>query len=40
MNSIMNYGNKTNLLQGSEFFFQKCIMVIELIENEIYFKFF
>ena len=32
MNSIMNYGNKTNLLQGSENFIHKCVMVIEIIE--------
>ena len=31
MNYIMN-GNKTNLLQGSEIFTQKCVMVIEIIE--------
>ena len=38
MNSIMKYGNKTNLLQGSEIFTQKCVMFIEIIEIEIYFK--
>ena len=27
----MNYGNKTNLLQGSEIYTQKCVMVIEII---------
>ena len=27
----MIYGNKTNLLQGSENFTQKCVMVIEII---------
>ena len=27
----MNYGNKTNLLQGSENFTQKYVMVIEII---------
>ena len=27
----MNYDNKTNLLQGSEIFTQKCVMVIEII---------
>ena len=32
MNSIMNYGNKTNLLQGSDIFTQKCVMVIEIVE--------
>ena len=32
MNSIMNYGKKTNLLQGSEIFTQNCVMVIEIIE--------
>ena len=32
MNSIMNYGNKKNLLQGSETYTQKCVMVIEIIE--------
>ena len=31
MNYIMNYGNKINLLQGSENFTQKCIIVIEII---------
>ena len=32
MKSIMSYGNKTNLLQGSENFNQKCVMVIEIIK--------
>ena len=32
MTSIMNYGNKTNLLQGSGIYIQKCVLVIELIE--------
>ena len=32
MNSIMNYGNKTNLLQGGKIYIQKCVLVIELIE--------
>ena len=32
MTSIMNYGNKRNLLQGSEINIQKCVLVIELIE--------
>ena len=32
MNSVMNYGNKTNLLLASEIFTQKCVMVIEIIE--------
>ena len=31
MNYIMNYCNKTNLLQGSEIFIQKCVKVIEII---------
>ena len=30
MNDVMNYGNKTNLLQGSEIFTQKCVIVIEI----------
>ena len=38
MNYIMNYGKKTNFLQDSEIFIQKCVMVIEIIEIEIYFK--
>ena len=38
MNYIMNYGSKTNLLQGSEIFTQKCVIVIEIIV--IYLKFF
>ena len=28
----MSYGNKTNLLQGSENYTQKCVIVIEIIE--------
>ena len=40
MNYIMNYDNKTNLLQGCEIFSQKCVIVIEIIEIEIYFKIF
>ena len=32
MNSTITYGNKTNLLQGSEIYIQKCVMVIEIIE--------
>ena len=32
MNSIMNYGKNTKLLQGSEIFTQKFVMVIEIIE--------
>ena len=28
---IINYGNKTNLIQGSEIFTQKCVMIIEII---------
>ena len=32
MTSIMNYGNKRNLLQDSEIYFQKYVLVIELIE--------
>ena len=32
MNSIMNYGDNTNLLQGSEIYIQKCVLVIEIIE--------
>ena len=31
MNYIMNYGNKTNFLQSSEIFTQKCIIVIKII---------
>ena len=31
MNYIMIYGNKTNLLQGSENCNQKCVVVIEII---------
>ena len=31
MNCIITYGNKTNLLQGSEIFTQKCVIVIEII---------
>ena len=31
MNYIMNYGNKTNLLQGSEIFTQKYLIVNEII---------
>ena len=40
MNYIMNYGNKTNLLQGSENFTQKCVIVIKIIVIKIYFKIF
>ena len=36
----MNCGKKTNLLQGSEIYTQKCVIVIEIIEIEIYFKIF
>ena len=32
MNSIMSYGNKTILLQGSEIYIQKCVLVIKIIE--------
>ena len=32
MNSIMNYGKKTNLLQGSEIYNQKFVLLIELID--------
>ena len=28
----MSYGNKTNLLQGSETYTQKCVIVIKIIE--------
>ena len=28
----MNYGNKTNLLQGSETYTQKCVIVVKIIE--------
>ena len=31
MNYIMNYSNKTNLLQGSEILPKKCLMVIKII---------
>ena len=29
MNYIMNYGNKTNLLQGSENFTQECVIALK-----------
>ena len=38
VNFIMSHGNKTNLLQGSENYTQKCITVIEIIEILNYFK--
>ena len=30
MNSTMNYGNKTNSLQSSETYTQKCLLCIEI----------
>ena len=32
MNSIMSYGDKTKLLQGSETCNQKCLIFVEIIE--------
>ena len=40
MNYIMNYGKKTNLLQGCALFTQKCVMVIELIVFKFILKIF
>ena len=31
MNFILSYGNKTDLLQGSENYTEKCVLVIEII---------
>ena len=31
MNYSMNYDNKKNLLQGSEIFTKKCVIVLEII---------
>ena len=32
VNSIMSYDDKTKLLQGSETYTQKCLMVVKIIE--------
>ena len=39
MNSIISYSATTKLLQGSETCTHKCVIFVEIIEIEIYFKF-